>query len=133
MDELILHFIRIYSDKLGKDIAGADSDFMLGLKKYDWPGNIRELENTIEYAVNIARDSLLTTATLPANILSVIESGAVPQVTLKQHMAKEEAAFISAVLKEYENEKNGVSLAAKALGISRASLYNKINEYDIHN
>lgn len=131
MDELVLHFIKTYSDKLGKNIIGADTEFISRLKQYSWPGNIRELENTIEYAVNITKDSVLTLSSCSPDILSAIDNLPASKLTLKEHMASEEARFISSVLKEYGNEKSGVTLAAKSLGISRASLYNKIKEYNI--
>lgn len=130
-DDLVFHFISVFSEKLGRNITGINNNFMSKLRSYSWPGNIRELENAIEYAVNITREPVLTMAACPPDIASAIGEQPERPVALKEMLAIEEARIIKDILSEYGSEKQGVTLAAAALGISRASLYSKIKEHGI--
>ena len=62
---LIDHFPRRYAEENGKEIAGLSSEAQDVLLKYDYPGNVRELENIIERAVVIARDAAISVQDLP--------------------------------------------------------------------
>ena len=93
---------------------------------YDWPGNIRELENTIERAVVLADGNTITIEELPDNIRGR---------TYEHYSKKGEIALseveknhITQVLKEKNWHK---PLAAKTLGISLKTLYNKMKMYNI--
>jgi transcriptional regulator with GAF, ATPase, and Fis domain len=67
--ELALHFLRIYAQRSGKEMAGIDDDAMVRLKGYTWPGNVRQLENVIERAVVIAEGAVVTADVLPEELL----------------------------------------------------------------
>jgi transcriptional regulator with GAF, ATPase, and Fis domain len=66
--ELALHFLRLYNQRMNKQVAGIDDDAMTRLKGYSWPGNVRELENVIQRAVVVAEKSLVTVEELPVEL-----------------------------------------------------------------
>lgn len=71
---LISHFIKIYSNKLNKKIKGFNDEANSILKKYLYPGNIRELRNIVEYACTLTLDEVITTKYLPHYVLDKINS-----------------------------------------------------------
>jgi Nif-specific regulatory protein len=94
------------------------------LVQYPWPGNIRELENVVERAVNICTEELIGPEHLPVH-------------THRANKADKAAAHS---LREMENDlmqktldecKGNISQAAKALGIGRTTLYQKIKQYGL--
>ena len=66
---LVDHFIRQFNIRMGKRITGVSKEVLNLFMQYDFPGNIRELENIIEYAYVLCRDSEITTAHLPKDLL----------------------------------------------------------------
>ncbi len=65
---LVKHFLDIYSEENKKEITGVTEDVMEVLEDYDWPGNIRELENVIERAVVLTKTKLITRDSLPLSV-----------------------------------------------------------------
>jgi PAS domain S-box-containing protein len=121
---LLAHFVEIFNDKFNKTIEGVSKDVMNEFMKYDWPGNVRELEHAIEYAAIICQDKIITLDHLPEDIRANAE---VPSSSPVKYGANEHESIVEAL----ENAKWSKSLAAKVLGISRATLYRKIKEYNI--
>jgi two-component system response regulator HydG len=121
-------FVRRYAQEQGKAIHDFSSEAMRVLLDYPWPGNVRELENSIEHAVVLAKGELIEVADLPSGIskarASVGETGATFQKTIVHN----EKRLLQEVLAECGWNKK---LAAKRLGISRSTLYDKIKKYDI--
>jgi transcriptional regulator with PAS, ATPase and Fis domain len=120
------YFIKHFNEKFGIYIEKIDNEAMECLKKYSWPGNIRELKNTLERAYNFINDNIIRTEHLPENIVH----------------NKEETLFgnLNEIL--YEVEKNAImqalkltngnkSKASKILGINRAGLYQKLKKHKI--
>ncbi len=70
LDSMVMMFIRKFNDAQSKRITGITSDALAVLKKHDWPGNIRELENVIEHMFVMESTSRLTLASLPNSVLS---------------------------------------------------------------
>lgn len=97
------------------------------LKEYSWPGNIRELENVIEYAVNFASNGLITPENLPKHIH---KQKRIPKTLNMNPVNQAELDWIIAALKRSQMN---VSKAAKELNMSRSTLYRKLNKlgYDI--
>jgi len=117
------HFLKKFAVENQKEITGFSpkaNDFLLN---YDWPGNVRELENAIERAVILAKDNYIEVADLPQESLTKTHSS-VPGESLE----KIEKNHIQNTLKETDGN---LSKAAKILGISRVTLYNKIKLYDL--
>ena len=117
-------FLRKFNEENLKKVVGFSPDANDFLSKYEWPGNIRELENAIERAVILARGAY-------------IEAGDIAQQSLylphKTHMGKTirdiEKNHILNVLIETSGN---CSEAARLLGISRMTLYNKIKTYGLN-
>ena len=92
---------------------------------YHWPGNIRELQNVLERAANIATGDVLSVEHLPPELIEKnINSNKESHLPLEQYEKK----IIINLLKEY---KGNISKAAARLGIARSTLYRKINKFGI--
>jgi DNA-binding NtrC family response regulator len=118
------YFLRKYNEENLKKVIGFSQDANEFISKYEWPGNIRELENAIERAVILARGNY-------------IESGDISQQSLYlphktqagKTMRDIEKNHILNILIEVGGN---CSEAARILGISRMTLYNKIKTYDLN-
>ncbi len=98
-------------------------------KSYDWPGNIRELRNILEYACLMSSESVITKDSLPHNLTNVKLSNVNYEEntdTLATKMKKYEKQVIEATIDKYGNDLEAKKIAARELGISLATLYNKI-------
>lgn len=99
------------------------------LCSYNWPGNIRELQNAVEYAINMATDHWIEVENLPPRIREQNHlNGDKENITL----AEMEERMIMDVLKRYSDTLNGKKQAADELGINVATLYRKINKYELN-
>lgn len=120
---LAQHFLRKFAVENRKEITGFSPEATDFLLKYEWPGNVRELENAIERAVILAKSSSIEVADLPQENLLLTHS-APPGESLRQV----EKNHILNILSETGGNH---SEAARTLGISRATLYNKIRAYGL--
>ena len=111
-----------------------ESEFLAALRQYQWPGNIRELENVIRRAVLYCRDGVLTPADLPSALRPVAKNGSHSNgngqapVTLEQRVDQVERRIIEESLQRNNCHRTDT---AKELGISRVTLYNKIKKFGI--
>ena len=128
---LIDYMIHDYSVKLEKNVEGIDEVALDRMLKYGWPGNVRELQNSIEYSVNMAQGSEITVDVLPKSILEYEEKFEEDETSAIETLEDLEKREIQKALKRYSVYKKDKELAAKALGISRATLYRKIEKYGI--
>lgn len=125
------YFLKRYSDKNKKNINGFTPRAMDLLSRYDWPGNIRELENTVERAVIMTRGNLIAPEELPGSLRGpdadneVEVTGPPVQGSLKQA----EKEIILNTLKETGGNRTH---AAKILGISRRTLQLKLKDYGVN-
>ena len=123
--------IKKVSNKLGIYIKGVSKEAKEYLYNYNWPGNIRELENVIERSANLLdSDFIIKPQHLPKQILKshTIKIHVEKDKYLKDIISEIEKEAICNCLEENNGNKNKTS---KILGISRASLYKKISEYNI--
>jgi len=124
---LIDHFITKFAAENDRRIRGITKEARQILVKYDYPGNIRELENIIERAIVLARDDVISVKDLPLTVTSseneeVAETAGKPFLELMTLEAAEKALIEMALAKH-----NGVQTrAAKELGISERALRYKI-------
>jgi len=121
---LAQHFLKKFALENQKEITGFSPEATDFLLSYEWPGNVRELENAIERAVILAQNSLISIADLPQQNL-VFAHPASPQRNLKQV----EKDHIQAVLTKTGGN---YTEAARILGISRMTLYNKAKAYGLN-
>ncbi|HPW57967.1 MAG TPA: sigma-54 dependent transcriptional regulator [Candidatus Rifleibacterium sp.] len=127
--ELAEFFINLYSMRHSRSITGFDQSFLQTLMDYDWPGNVRQLENCIERAVIMKRSGQLSAADL--NLPSDRDSS--PQnleqgLPLDQTMEKIEENLI---LQALEAAGWNYSRAAATLGVTRQNLHYKLKKYGI--
>ena len=109
------------------DAKGISPEAMEYIKKYTWPGNVRELENVIEHAANfVGSDGIIHVNNLP-KVVTGLEKGSEIK-TLKQIVDEIERQTIVNAL---HNNNGSRVKAAKALGISRTSLYEKMEKHNI--
>ncbi len=117
-------FLNKFSEKYNKPNLKISRNTKLKLKEYDWPGNIRELQHTIEKAVILCdSNTILNNHCWPDGEDHV---KAIKSNTL--NLDENEKFIIEKAIKKY---KGNISLAAKELGINRSTLYKKIEKYDI--
>lgn len=147
---LVIHFIEHYKQKTGRFVSGIKKDALQALIDYPWPGNVRELENAIERAVIIASgraielDDLPETISISAprtnsraqNLLllsdsastdATLDAGAIKfQIAIPAGLDEIERCAIEATLRYTNGDK---TRAAQSLGISRKTLYLKLQKY----
>ena len=123
---LASHFLKRYSKRCGKEITGFSDEAIGLLTSYEYPGNIRELENIVEHAVSMARGPEIKIENLPedlANYDVFSFHGREDRIKTLEELEKE---YIRWVLDRTDNKK---TVAAKILGIDRASLYRKLKRF----
>jgi DNA-binding NtrC family response regulator len=127
---LVEHFITKFAGQSKRAVSGIRPEAVAALMNYEWPGNIRELEHTIERAVLLGREDLIGLQDLPAHLVST--SGAAAPLTeavKKGYTLRDlEREYIRKVL---ENTAGNKTEAAKVLGVDRTTLYRKLEEYKL--
>jgi DNA-binding NtrC family response regulator len=127
---LVNHFVQKFTAGVHRRVDGVAADAMAALRSYDWPGNIRELEHTIERAVLLGKATMIGVEDLPvamnkkAELEILMVQGLAQQFTL----ADLEREYIGKVLESTQGNKTE---AAKLLGVDRTTLYRKLEEYKI--
>ena len=128
-DDIILlakHFARVYANKYLKPEPIFDAKAMEKMKQYLFPGNVRELQYTMERAVIMAEGEELTASDL---IFSPIESSMPADAEpVELNLSALEK---NAILKVIEKHNGNISRAAKELGLTRTALYRRLSKYDI--
>lgn len=128
IDDILLlarHFTKLYSDKYCKPAIQFDNSAILKLQQYHYPGNIRELQYTIERAVIMNDGDLLQAKDL---IFSPIESAPPTSKADDMNLSLIEK---NAILHVIEKHGGNISKAAKELGLTRTALYRRLSKYDI--
>jgi len=127
---LVDHFLEKFQEVHQKKIEGIDRDAITALEAYDWPGNIRELENYIERAIVLNKTGRITKSDFPASI-SFAQKGMVDY---------DEAAGLLGTVEEYERrlilselEKNDGNKAktAQKFRVNRSTFMSKLKKYNI--
>jgi len=119
---LVRTFLRRGRATMGKDVEQVSDAAMRKLLDYDWPGNVRELRNAVESALIRATGPTLESDDLPPELK---DNGYTPT---RRSEPESEAERIRAALEQTEGNRTE---AAQLLGISRATLYRRLDEYDI--
>ncbi|HKL66606.1 MAG TPA: sigma 54-interacting transcriptional regulator, partial [Bacteroidales bacterium] len=117
---LVNHFIRKYCKSMSRDLISVEPAALKHLQEFEYPGNVRELENMIERAIVIGNGKEIRLKDLPMGrevMSSSVES-----------LDELEKKHIMSMLEKY---KWNISRAARALDVDRATLYNKIKKYNL--
>jgi sigma-54 dependent transcriptional regulator, acetoin dehydrogenase operon transcriptional activator AcoR len=139
--ELIQYYMNNFCKRFGKEPKRFSSQALKKIFDYHWPGNIRELENMVEYIVNLEIGDLVTVSSLPASIREMSEDENRNMAEEKQeseifhHLAKSlyrgnemEEQMIIQALRRFGTSTEGKRKAAEALGMSLATLYRKLEK-----
>ena len=139
--DLTSHILEKFRSRLGKPVKEMSPGAINALVQYDWPGNIRELENMLERSVLFCEGETLELKDLPEPIrnavgenVEIAASSARKDATLKQIVkAETDRVERNCIIKALEETGGNVTHAAKKLGISRKSLQNKMKEHGLRN
>ncbi len=127
--QLMTWLLKQYSAKLNKNIKGFTTDAENTLLSCRWKGNVRELANVVEYAINMEPSSYITTNSLPFKITEKAQEAVQTTSGSTLHLAEKE--LIRNTLAEFGSSVSGKRRAAETLGISLSTLYRKLKEIEI--
>jgi PAS domain S-box-containing protein len=117
---LVKHFISKFNKLKGKDIEGSSDNVMNILMHYDFPGNIRELENIIEHAFVLCKETYIQEHHLPSSLIS-------GQI-LSMNLTLEELERVH-IIKALEKNNGNKTKTASELGIDQSTLWRKMKKY----
>ncbi len=132
------HFLKMYAEKMGKQVTGITPHAMEALTCSRWVGNVRELENVIERAVVLTTDEVIDVDDLPPNFREAPKGGGEVEVFSLAHLPYAQAKrlamraferrYLSALL---ERNNNNVSSAARAAGVDRSNFRRLLKQYEV--
>ena len=125
---LVNHFISEFSGTLHKQIKGASPDFMDELIQHSWPGNVRELRNLIERSISLSKENILSDWGQFSDL-----NGNRPKAAPKSEVTKYEEYELQLITSLMIKHRGNKSTVAKEIGVSRKTLYNKLNKYGLIN
>ncbi len=129
--DFVEYFVARIANRFGRSISGVSIPALKKLQSYKWPGNVRQLENAIERAVNLTDKDIIEEECLPDYLQEVMskadeEPAFARQPGILENLEKR--AILNAL--QHFNEKQ---LAAESLGISRSTLYRRMKKYGMGN
>ena len=132
---LVEHFISKYNEQLGLKIKSISKSAMSYLRDYNWPGNVRDLENAVQSAMIVAQDEVIQSENLPLRIRGYPEltdetdfkKNGLEEYTKQLSMKIEKELIIKTLEKCHNNRTN----TANILKISRKTLFNKMKNYGL--
>lgn len=126
-DDLMLfadHFLEKANEELERDVVGFSDEALELLHSYSWPGNLREMQNTIKRSVLLAASKIIDVDALPMQMKT--ETKEEESYSLFKNKNEQEL-----ILDALEQANGNKSKAARILSIDRKTLYNKLKQYDI--
>jgi len=117
------HFLRNYSQRYRKSVTGFDPTAAQALQEHPWPGNVRELDHAVERGVLLAQGPQVRASDLG---LRAAASGSSPRLE-EMSLEEVERYLVQRTLSRYDGN---VSMAAKALGLSRSGLYRRLQKHE---
>ncbi len=124
---LVEHFIAKYNRMQNKDVVGVSDEVLARLMEYDYPGNVRELENLVEHAFVLCQGGLIEPAHLPPHVRGSDATGPAPQLAGMTLQAMERLLIEDALRRHGGNRK----AAAAQLGINPSTLFRKVKALGI--
>lgn len=123
-DKLLLarHFLKMYAEQNSSNVNGFTPEAIEAIELYEWPGNIREMENRVKRSIVMADDKLVSSEDLG------ISTGETLNINLRQVRQNAERA---AILRALTVSDNNISATAKLLGVTRPTLYDLMKKYNI--
>jgi formate hydrogenlyase transcriptional activator len=128
---LTAHFIKLHAKKIAKRIEAVNPTVLQELMKYNWPGNIRELENILERSVLLSSGNTIQKVNLPTTKLGVETQSESEMPVRLQSLAENEKLHILSVLKYCGEQVAGKNGAASILGIPASTLISRMKRLGI--
>ena len=125
---LVSHFLRRFNRRFHRDVRGIAPDALAALTAYTFPGNVRELENLIERAYAMGAREQIQLADLPTLSKAAAAAPPVTSPDTVPALGDVERELILKALAVFKDDKEA---AAKALGISRRTIYRRLKEYGV--
>jgi two-component system, NtrC family, response regulator AtoC len=126
------HFLKQFNESMGKRIKDFSAAAQTAMQDYNWPGNIRELQNCVERAVIVARGTSIDVPNLPRYVLETNNSHTNTSSTLPsdidEELTRQERNYLLKALEESEGVQ---TKAAQMLGISERSFWHRVKKHDI--
>lgn len=126
-------FIKKYNVMLNKEVTGIHPIARKALMYHNWSGNIRELENVIERAVNVTRKNELMIEDLPSSFQQFLTEETVVKSKSEEKLTTHQELEKIAILQELKKSRGNISKVAQMLGIGRRTLYRRLEAYEIDN
>lgn len=118
------HFLQLYRERYKRQVNSLHESLIQQLEKYEWPGNIRELQHAMERAVILSQGKTLQ----PKDVFVKNNSSQDPQMDTGYNLEEMERNIITQAMKKCNGN---ITEAAKELGLSRAALYRRLEKYNI--
>ena len=125
---LVSHFVDQLNEKTGRGIKGCTRDAMAGMLAYDWPGNVREIENALEHAFVVCQGHEITSFDLPSELRDLDPRSFRQPRRIGPHDDREEPDAIVEALEECNWNR---TQAAKLLNMGRTTLWRKMKTYGL--
>ena len=127
---LIQNLIAKYSLRFNENIGGISPSALRILENYDWPGNIRELENTLEHAFVMCHQESIEVEHLPDRILEKtgLQLSSNGAIEMSGTLEESEKSLIRAALKKFDGNR---AMTALALGANKTTLWRKMKKYGL--
>jgi transcriptional regulator with PAS, ATPase and Fis domain len=123
---LIDHYMQQLNHSTGKSIRSVSADTMKVLLNYEYPGNVRELQNILEHAFVLCKEAELTMPCLPSFLAT---PPAIPAQTTLEPSSQLRDAEMQIILETLQQHHGNKTQAAKALGIDRTTLWRKLKQH----
>ena len=125
---LVEHFVEKFNLKKGKNLSGVSHEVMAFLMRYDFPGNVRELENIIEHAFVMCKGDMIELRHLPPELIERSKKALLEEKEIDRPLQRAEAESIRKAL---ERNRGNRLRTARELGIDRSTLWRKIKRYGL--
>ncbi len=132
--DLIRFLLPRLAAKVGKDVTGVSDEALRLMLNYNWPGNIRELENVLERGINLAEGNIILSSYLPHTLQAVMDEGdrkKDEEIGMSLDKSVEEAEK-RAILQALHKTGGNRTEAARQLKVARTTLYNKMQRHGIN-
>ena len=126
LELFIQYFVDLSNDELDRSVKRLSPEIIQIFKKYDWPGNLRELRNVIKRSVLLSRNDEIGVELLPEEMISRAETNNPNDLKLVQENTERELIVNALVQTRYNKTK-----AAQLLNIDRKTLYSKMEKYEL--
>jgi len=123
---LVYHFMKKYSEETPRQVTRVAPEVIDLLMRYDWPGNVRQLENIIERAFALGDGDIICTKDLPSEIRNIDNQLSISNTNL--NLVENEKILMLRALRQTDGNK---AEAAKLLGINITTVYRKMEKYRI--